>query len=285
MREYYAKTFVVLYQVYISLSEFFGGTPVDAAKLSNRPSVMVKLNPCSDSLIHGSPELNGYIVNNSVEVIALEPDSVWFKDPYPMFRRMSSRPEVDLASPMNAVTARIGEWRAYSPMLLKPSEASVALLRKLLEKLRKHGDSDLVRYNSTQQTSIGLPVNIYVLTNSVCISAKRQIVYNYLCMARYSGVVCENFLYEDVSDGKWFGLEGSEKSVLRPYILNNNYLNGKKKKEHRQAIDLTQAKTSSRFQKKFGLWFLSEQGQCNHQAVKRKLDSFSRAAEDEHAHV
>ncbi|EYC23280.1 hypothetical protein Y032_0015g2570 [Ancylostoma ceylanicum] len=177
---------------------------------------------------------------NSVEVIALEPDSVWFKDPYPMFRRMSSRPEVDLASPMNAVTARIGEWRAYSPMLLKPSEASVALLRKLLEKLRKHGDSDLI-------------------------------VYNYLCMARYSGVVCENFLYEDVSDGKWFGLEGSEKSVLRPYILNNNYLNGKKKKEHRQ--------------KKFGLWFLSEQGQCNHQAVKRKLDSFSRAAEDEHAHV
>ncbi|KIH46799.1 hypothetical protein ANCDUO_23144 [Ancylostoma duodenale] len=173
---------------------------------------------------------------NSVDVVALEPDSIWFKDPYPIFRKMSSRSEVDVASPLNAVTARIGEWRAYSPMLLKPTDASVALLSKLMEKLRKHGDSDLV-------------------------------VYNYLCMVRYSGVMCENFLYEDVSDGKWnnkarigaettlltvthklfdgdtqtrqvtetFGLEGTEKSMLRPYILNNNYLNGKKKKEHRQA--------------------------------------------------
>ncbi|KIH65344.1 hypothetical protein ANCDUO_04334 [Ancylostoma duodenale] len=253
-------------------SRVYAGEATDSARaeiIAHRDSVASSRNG-SDSLIHGSAELNGYIVNNivdqakiisndfgspvyfmmfneaykylalnwlcntaafegtherlmivttsknacsmirrkwgtnSVDVVALEPDSIWFKDPYPMFRKMSSRSEVDVASPLNAVTARIGEWRAYSPMLLKPTDASVALLSKLMEKLRKHGDSDLV-------------------------------VYNYLCMARYSGVVCENFLYEDVSDGKWFGLEDTEKSMLRPYILNNNYLNGKKKKEHRQA--------------------------------------------------
>ncbi|KAK6739190.1 hypothetical protein RB195_020947 [Necator americanus] len=169
---------------------------------------------------------------NSVEVIALEPDSIWFRDPNPMFRKMSSRQDIDAISPLSATGARIGIWRGYSPMLLKTSEATVALLRELLQKMQRRGRVDNLAD------------------------------YNYLCMTRHSGVICDNFLYEDVSDGKWFGLTDTDKNLLHPYILNNNNINGRKKKENRQ--------------KKFGLWFLSEEGHCNHQAVKRMLESFGK---------
>ncbi|KAK6739191.1 hypothetical protein RB195_020947 [Necator americanus] len=109
---------------------------------------------------------------NSVEVIALEPDSIWFRDPNPMFRKMSSRQDIDAISPLSATGARIGIWRGYSPMLLKTSEATVALLRELLQKMQRRGRVDNL--------------------------------------------------------------------------------------------------------KKFGLWFLSEEGHCNHQAVKRMLESFGK---------
>ncbi|WKX98018.1 hypothetical protein Q1695_013593 [Nippostrongylus brasiliensis] len=75
-----------------------------------------------------------------------------------------------------------------------------------------------------------------------------QIAFNHLCLRRFAGINCKILEYEDFPDGKWFKLPTHDRIRMRPYIVNNNYITGSSKKIERQ--------------KRFGLWFLSNNGSC-----------------------
>ncbi|KAK6035505.1 hypothetical protein COOONC_26991 [Cooperia oncophora] len=95
-------------------------------------------------------------------------------------------------------------------------------------------------------------INKRILENK---SVYDQDILNELCSIQYHGVVCRNFEYKEVADGKWYYLSDKDHSLMRPYIVNNNFYVGLKNKEARQAIN--------------GLWFLTRSGHCSIEKVER----------------
>lgn len=86
-----------------------------------------------------------------------------------------------------------------------------------------------------------------------------------LCRTQYNGIICRQFEWKDIADGKWFKLAESERSNIRPYIVNNNYYVGVTNKASRQALN--------------GLWFLSPRGLCMRSKVEHMLRKYSSLEE------
>lgn len=87
-----------------------------------------------------------------------------------------------------------------------------------------------------------------------------QDVLDKLCRQQYYGVVCRQFEWAEVADGKWFKLAEAERAHLKPYIVNNNYYVGVDNKISRQALN--------------GLWFLSTKRKCSISKVRSMLRKF-----------
>ena len=87
-----------------------------------------------------------------------------------------------------------------------------------------------------------------------------QEILNDLCSSQFKGLVCRNFEWSDIADGKWFKMSDKERKNYSPYVVNNNYYVGVKNKTARQAIN--------------GLWFLSPKGHCNMSKAKKLLAKY-----------
>uniref|UniRef100_A0A1I7T3R6 Nucleotid_trans domain-containing protein n=1 Tax=Caenorhabditis tropicalis TaxID=1561998 RepID=A0A1I7T3R6_9PELO len=85
-------------------------------------------------------------------------------------------------------------------------------------------------------------------------------VMNQLCASQHNGLVCRQFEYNEIADGKWFKMDEQTREI--PYILNNNFNSGTKNKETRQALN--------------GFWFLATKtNQCVISKVRRFMDKYS----------
>ncbi|KAL6736799.1 hypothetical protein Aduo_007109 [Ancylostoma duodenale] len=172
------------------------------------------------------------LAEHSIRFVLIEADSTWFRDPTDLFRNATLIDDADVVVPIKGDTSR-GDVFAFSPMLVEPTNSSVVLLEEMNKRLQ--GNDSL--YD--------------------------QDVLNELCSVQFRGIVCRNFEYNEIADGKWqvfvllfkFYLDDEMKSSMKPYVVNNNFYVGIKNKEARQAIN--------------GLWFLTKSGHCSAAKVRR----------------
>uniref|UniRef100_A0AC34RGA7 Nucleotide-diphospho-sugar transferase domain-containing protein n=1 Tax=Panagrolaimus sp. JU765 TaxID=591449 RepID=A0AC34RGA7_9BILA len=115
----------------------------------------------------------------------------------------------------------------------------------------------LVAFNSSATTSFFKEMRQQMEKNPEIMDQK---ILNELCSSQFKGIVCRNFEWSDVADGKWFKMSDRERKNYNPFIVNNNYYVGVKNKAARQAIN--------------GLWFLSPKGHCNLSKAKKSLAKF-----------
>ncbi|EYC16854.1 hypothetical protein Y032_0032g2531 [Ancylostoma ceylanicum] len=164
------------------------------------------------------------LAEHSIRFVLIEADSTWFRDPTDLFRNATLVDDADVVVPIKGDTHK-GDIFAFSPMLVEPTNSSVVLLEEMNKRLQ--GNDSL--YD--------------------------QDVLNELCSVQFRGIVCRNFEYNEIADGKWFYMDDETKSSMKPYVVNNNFYVGIKNKEARQAIN--------------GLWFLTKSGHCSAAKVKR----------------
>ncbi|KAL3994723.1 Nucleotide-diphospho-sugar transferase family protein [Acanthocheilonema viteae] len=161
--------------------------------------------------------------------ILFETDAVWLRDPMEFFQNQTLIDDADIIIPTKGYPDH-GLTYAFDPMIVYPSNASLMLMRELNLQLSK----DPKLYD--------------------------QDVLDQLCRQQYFGVVCRQFEWSEVADGKWFKLSESERAHLRPYIINNNYYVGVDNKISRQALN--------------DLWFLSVKRNCNLSKVRNLLHKY-----------
>ncbi|KAM3719324.1 UDP-D-xylose:L-fucose alpha-1,3-D-xylosyltransferase MGP4 [Dirofilaria immitis] len=158
------------------------------------------------------------LVQLELPYILFETDAVWLRDPMEFFQNQTLIDDADIIVPIKGYPDHSLTY-AFDPMIVYPSNASLVLMRELNLQLSK--DPKLFD----------------------------QDVLDQLCRQQYFGLVCRQFEWTKVADGKWFKLSESERAHLRPYIINNNYYVGVDKKISRQALN--------------NLWFLSVENDCN----------------------
>ncbi|OZC11372.1 hypothetical protein X798_01788 [Onchocerca flexuosa] len=161
--------------------------------------------------------------------ILFETDAVWLRDPMEFFQNQTLIDDADIIVPMKGYPDRSLTY-SFDPMIVYPSNATIVLMRELNLQLSK----DPKLYD--------------------------QDVLDQLCRQQYFGLVCRQFEWTEVADGKWFKLSESERAHLRPYIINNNYYVGVDNKISRQALN--------------NLWFLSVKNNCNLSKVRNLLRKY-----------
>uniref|UniRef100_A0A8R1TJG0 Nucleotid_trans domain-containing protein n=1 Tax=Onchocerca volvulus TaxID=6282 RepID=A0A8R1TJG0_ONCVO len=161
--------------------------------------------------------------------ILFETDAVWLRDPMEFFQNQTLIDDADIIVPMKGYPDRSLTY-SFDPMIVYPSNASIVLMHELNLQLSK----DPKLYD--------------------------QDVLDQLCRQQYSGLVCRQFEWTEVADGKWFKLSESERAHLKPYIINNNYYVGVDNKISRQALN--------------NLWFLSVKNNCNLSKVRNLLRKY-----------
>uniref|UniRef100_A0A7I4Y8C0 Nucleotid_trans domain-containing protein n=1 Tax=Haemonchus contortus TaxID=6289 RepID=A0A7I4Y8C0_HAECO len=169
------------------------------------------------------------LVESSVRFVLIETDSTWFRDPMELFLNATMIDDADIVTPIKGTT-HAGDSLAFSPMLVEPTNTSVVLFKEINRRI-------------SDNTSL-----------------YDQDVLNELCSIQHHGVVCRNFEYNEIADGKWYYLSDEDKGLMQPYIVNNNFYVGLKNKEARQAIS--------------GLWFLTRSGRCSVEKVERARKRF-----------
>ncbi|VDM98477.1 unnamed protein product [Thelazia callipaeda] len=161
--------------------------------------------------------------------ILFETDAVWLRDPMKFFLNQTLLDDADIVVPVKGNPDH-GLIYSFDPMIVYPTNASVMLMRELNKKLLNNPE-------------------IY-----------DQDILDQLCRKQFFGLVCRQFSWNEVADGKWFHLSEAERINLRPYIVNNNYYVGVDNKISRQALNK--------------LWFLSLKNSCNLSKVRGLLRKY-----------
>uniref|UniRef100_A0A915PH29 Nucleotide-diphospho-sugar transferase domain-containing protein n=1 Tax=Setaria digitata TaxID=48799 RepID=A0A915PH29_9BILA len=161
--------------------------------------------------------------------ILFETDAVWLRDPMEFFQNQTLIDDADIVVPRKGYPDHSLTY-AFDPMIVYPSNASLLFMREMNSQLSK----DPKLYD--------------------------QDVLDQLCRQQFFGLVCRQFDWTEVADGKWFKLSESERAHFRPYIVNNNYYVGVDSKISRQALN--------------DLWFLSVKNNCNLSKVRSLLRKY-----------
>ncbi|VDK18934.1 unnamed protein product, partial [Anisakis simplex] len=162
-------------------------------------------------------ELMVNLVSLDIPYILFETDSSWLRDPMQYFGNQTIIDDADIIVPKKGYDYK-GQKYTFDPMVVYPTNGSRSMLMEM--KRRLLDDPKLFD----------------------------QDVLEDLCGSQYFGVVCRQFEWEEIADGKWFKLADAQRRGMKPYIVNNNYYVGVPNKIGRQALN--------------GLWFLSPKGNC-----------------------
>ncbi|KAK6738356.1 hypothetical protein RB195_020459 [Necator americanus] len=112
------------------------------------------------------------LAERSVRFALIEADSTWFRDPTDLFLNATLIDDADVVVPIKGHTHR-GDILAFSPMLVEPTNTTVVLFEEMNKRLQ--GNDSL--YD--------------------------QDVLNEICSVQFHGVICRNFEYNEIADGKW----------------------------------------------------------------------------------
>ncbi|EYB94875.1 hypothetical protein Y032_0166g65 [Ancylostoma ceylanicum] len=112
------------------------------------------------------------LAKSSIEMVLIESDAIWFRDPYPLFARHFTFNTADTVTPLKGGQEQ-AELREMSPLVIRPTDRFVRFWKGLTKKLENLTDVD------------------------------DQTLYNRLCLMRFKEHECGTFYYEDVADGAW----------------------------------------------------------------------------------
>ncbi|CAO4364677.1 unnamed protein product [Caenorhabditis nigoni] len=173
------------------------------------------------------------LTKNDIPYVLIEADATWFKDPLLLFlNRTNSEEDYDIVVPVKGYDGGSWDTLAFDPMLISPTNGSKMFMEEM--KTRLNGDKKL--YD--------------------------QDIMNQLCASQHNGLICRQFSYNEIADGKWYKMDERDREI--PFILNNNFNSGTKNKETRQALN--------------GFWFLaSKTNQCVISKVNRFMEKYGKS--------
>ncbi|KAF1763879.1 hypothetical protein GCK72_003825 [Caenorhabditis remanei] len=168
---------------------------------------------------------------NDIPYVLIETDATWFKDPLHLFaNRTTAEEDYDIIIPVKGYDGGSWDTLAFDPMLVATTNGS----KMFMEEMKTRLNSDKKLYD--------------------------QDVMNQLCASQHNGLICRQFDYNEVADGKWYKMD--ETSRVTPFILNNNFNSGTKNKETKQALN--------------GFWFLATRtNQCVISKVTKFMEKYS----------
>ncbi|CAJ0959770.1 unnamed protein product, partial [Mesorhabditis belari] len=172
-----------------------------------------------------------HLVQKKLPFVLFETDAIWLKDPTELFENRTFVDDADIIVPTKGYTHK-GDTYSFDPMLVYPTKATLSLFlemtRRLIKRKRTY-DQDILEE---------------------------------LCKNQFNGVICRQFEWNEIADGKWFKLSENERLQYKPYIVNNNYYVGVDNKIARQSIN--------------GLWFLSKMHRCVALKVRKALKKYNQ---------
>uniref|UniRef100_A0A8R1HXT0 Nucleotid_trans domain-containing protein n=1 Tax=Caenorhabditis japonica TaxID=281687 RepID=A0A8R1HXT0_CAEJA len=171
------------------------------------------------------------LTSADIPYVLFETDATWFEDPVELFsNRLNGLEDFDLTVPVKGYDGGSWDTLGFNPMLVAATNGSKMFMNELKETL----NNDTKLYD--------------------------QDVMNQLCASQRNGIICRQFEYSEVADGKWFKMDENERTI--PQILNNNFNSGTKNKETRQALN--------------GFWFLATKtDQCVIAKVKMFMTKYN----------
>lgn len=167
------------------------------------------------------------------EVFLFEVDAVWIKNPEPVMFKTTG---YDIL--VNPVADRPGTI-AIGFIYLFPTEATIMTWQELNRKLY-----DLDKKIKT------LPPGQLISEGD-----NDQIYLSRIINKRLGGLTMKLLPLDEYPDGKWYNLKDSLRKKSHPYVINNNWIIGNKRKISRA--------------KKWGHWFLNFDRTCDTEKVKR----------------
>ncbi|KAE9550451.1 hypothetical protein FO519_006341 [Halicephalobus sp. NKZ332] len=165
----------------------------------------------------------------NIPFILFESDAIWFKSPFELIKNATAVDDIDILIPINGYPGK--QTFAFDPLVAFNTVSTSNFFSEMKSRLEKNPD------------------------------LMDQEILNDLCSSQFQGLICRNFLWTEIADGKWFKMSDKERKKYSPYIVNNNYYVGVKNKAARQAIN--------------GLWFLSPKGHCNLNKAKKLLSKYN----------
>lgn len=179
------------------------------------------------------------LVQNGIQTLLFEFDSIWFKNPLQLlFSYNSSADMLCVKNYNNPGTVNGGFFYLF------PTYSTKMVFRKLLSMLNQLYS----KYNHLD-FQCRLPTE-----------DNDQEMLSRLIAMKYSNISVVMLSYNDFSDGVWYGMKNTTRSQIQPYIIHNDYIVGNKQK-------------IKRF-KSFGHWFISDDitPSCNHKQVTKLLN-------------
>ncbi|KAI1705875.1 nucleotide-diphospho-sugar transferase domain-containing protein [Ditylenchus destructor] len=183
-------------------------------------------------IAHVRINLIAALAESKVPFVMFESDSVWLKNPTQrLFANSDLIDDADLMLPLNSRNEK-GHRYGFNTVLAFTKNGT----RRAAQEMRR-----------IMNRNLDIP---------------DQEVINRLCSSQYMGLVCREFPYDLLTDGKWFKMSEAERKATKstPYIVNNNFYSGGRNKVARQTIN--------------GLWFLSAKGICNSSKARKIIAKY-----------
>lgn len=175
------------------------------------------------------------LLDNGIPTLLFEFDSLWIKNPLPLFRLYENKADMMcVKNYKNPGTVNGGFFYLF------PTPKTRTVFHKLLDML----NALYTRY-STLSLDCELPTN-----------DNDQEMLSRLVRRKYANINVIILPYSDFADGVWYEMEDIKRTLVKPYIIHNDYIVGNKAK-------------ILRF-KAWGQWFVNDLANevCNFTKIK-----------------
>ncbi|XP_052057690.1 uncharacterized protein LOC127698327 [Mytilus californianus] len=174
------------------------------------------------------------LLQNDIELYSFECDSVFLANPLPTLRGHSEKHDIVFISNYKSPKAINGGF-----LYLFPTPATKATFEQLNRMMLKL--SEKIKFEPSNKT-------IPTYEND-------QVYLSKLVLEKYAGLKSIILPFSVFPDGKWYEISEQNRKLTKPYLIHNNWIMGNKAKEERA--------------RKWGHWFLKEDGACDVDAVKK----------------
>ena len=178
-------------------------------------------------------QILNWIIQENIGIFLFEFDCLWVRNPVPI---MTGYVSYDLVSP--PVAQRPGQF-ATGFYYMAPTHEMKKFWQELTRRLT-------VLDNKLKKLAPGTVISE---------GENDQLYFAALLRQRYAGIRIKALPLSSYPDGKWYSLPQHKRDLSNVFVLNNNWIIGNTKKIQRA--------------KKYGHWFLKDDGTCNVEQVKK----------------
>jgi hypothetical protein len=182
-------------------------------------------------------EVIQYLLLDNIKVLLFEADCLWIRNPLPQLESMA---EDFVVLPVSTVPGQVAAGFLY----MVPSSRMRKMWKALTEKLGRLG-ARIAKKSDNHLISEAENDNIYLTS---------------LVSQSYGGLRTKFMPANEYPDGRWYKMSEANRNKIKPMLINNNWIIGNAAKIKRA--------------KKWGHWFLNDDGTCNATQVNSVISKF-----------